>query len=214
MNIKSIFIASREKIFVDCLTTKLELTHEFEIVGVCESGAAAFNDVKTLRPDLVITDLNLADLSGVNLIRKIKASGLSAKIILLSADLSPSVIHKALSAGVDGIILKKDHYSLLIEAITVIHERRFLSPGVSDPLVFSYLNVDRDPGSLKTSPLSDREEQVARLIGEGVSSKQIAEMLFISEKTVSKHRSNILRKLNLKNTAQLARYVYDNNLVG
>jgi DNA-binding NarL/FixJ family response regulator len=67
---------------------------------------------------------------------------------------------------------------------------------------------------MKTSPLSDREEQVARLIGEGVNSKQIAEMLFISEKTVSKHRVNILRKLNLKNTAQLTRYVYDNNLVG
>jgi len=200
--------------FIDCLITKLESTHEFEIVGVNKCGGAAFDDVRTLRPDLVISDLNLEGPSGITLIRKIRASGSSAKLILLCADLSPSVIHKALSAGVDGIILKNDHYSLLIEAISVIHERRFLSPGVSDPLVFSYLNVDRDPGSLKTSPLSDREEQVARLIGEGVNSKQIADMLFISEKTVSKHRCNILRKLNLKNTAQLARYVYDNNLIG
>jgi DNA-binding NarL/FixJ family response regulator len=214
MNIRSIFIASKERMFVDCLITKLELAREFEVVGDSKSGATAFNDVKALRPDLVITDLNLEGPSGINLIRKIKASGLPAKLILLSADLSPSIIHKALSAGVDGIILKNDHYSLLVEAISVIHERRFLSPGVSDPLVFSYLNFDRDPDSMKTSPLSDREEQVARLIGEGVNSKQIAEMLFISEKTVSKHRVNILRKLNLKNTAQLTRYVYDNNLVG
>jgi len=214
MNIKTVYIADIQKIFVDCLIANFKLTHEFEILGSNSCGAAAFNEIKILKPDLVITDLNLGDLSGINLIRKIKASGLSTKVILLSSDISPVVIHKALSAGVDGIILKNDHYSLLIEAISVIHGRKFLSPGISDPLVNNFLSFNGDPLSQKTSPLSDREEQVAKLIGDGVSSKEIADILSISEKTVSKHRSNIFRKLSIKNTAQLVRYVYDNNMVG
>lgn len=215
MKIKSIYIADTETIFVDCLSSSLELTHQFQIVGASSSGAIAYNDIRSEVPDLVITDLNLEALSGINLIRKIKASGLQTKIILLSSDITPPVIHKALSAGVDGIILKYDHYSLLIEAITVIDQRKFLSPGISDPLVNNFLSFNN--GSTdhnKVSPLSDREEQVAKLIGDGISSKEIGEILSISEKTVSKHRSNIFRKLQIKNTAQLVKYVYDNNLIG
>ena len=214
MKIQSIYLADMEIIFTDCLVANLQRTDQFEIVGVSSSGAVSYGEIKALTPDLVITDLNLGDLSGINLIRKIKASGLPTKIILLSSDISPAVIHKALSAGVDGIILKYDQYSLLIEAISVIHTRKFLSPGISDPLVNNFLSFSTDPNNYKTSPLSDREEQVAKLIGDGVSSKQIGSILSISEKTVSKHRSNILKKLNIKNTAQLVRYVYDNNLVG
>lgn len=214
MEIKSIYVADVQRLFADSLVTCLELTHQFEMLGASQSGATAYSDVKTSRPDLLITDLNLADISGLNLIRKIKASGLPIKVILLSSEICPAVIHKALSAGVDGIILKTDSFSLLIEAISVIHKRKFLSPGISDPLVNNFLSFSNDPFSQKTSPLSDREEQVAILIGDGESSKDISNILCISEKTVSKHRGNILRKLDIKNTAQLVRYVYDNNMVG
>lgn len=214
METKTIFIASMERMFLDCLVANLESSHDFEIVGSSVSGSHAHNEIRALAPDLLITDLHLAELSGINLIRKIKASGLRTKVILLVADKSPAVIHKALSVGVDGYILKYDPYSLLIEAISVIHERKFLSPGVADPLVNSFLSFDSDPNSQKTSPLSDREEQVAKLIGDGINSKQIADMLSISEKTVSKHRGNIFKKLNINNTAQLVRYVYDNDLIG
>jgi len=214
MEIKTIYVADVESIFVDCLITNLEHSHDFKILGSSVNGATAYSEIRELAPDLLITDLNLVDISGINLIRKIKASGLPTRIILLSSNVSPAVIHKALSAGVDGIILKYDHYSLLIEAISVIHMRKFLSPGISDPLVNNFLSFSNEPDSQRTSPLSDREEQVAKLIGDGISSKQIADVLSISEKTVSKHRSNIFRKLNVKNTAQLVRYVYDNNLVG
>ena len=214
MEIKTIYVADVESIFIDCLITNLEHSHGFEVLGSSVNGASAYSDVRELVPDLLITDLNLVDISGINLIRKIKASGMSTRIILLSSNVSPAVIHKALSAGVDGIILKYDHFSLLIEAISVIHMRKFLSPGISDPLVNNFLSFSNEPDNQRTSPLSDREEQVAKLIGDGISSKQIADVLSISEKTVSKHRSNIFKKLNVKNTAQLVRYVYDNNLVG
>lgn len=214
MEIKTIYIADIERIFIDCLTTSLQQSHDFEIVGSSTNGATAYAEIRSLTPDLLITDLNLLDISGINLIRKIKASEIETSIILLSSNISPAVIHKALSAGVDGIILKYDYYSLLIEAISVIHKRKFLSPGISDPLVNNFLSLSTGLDSQKTSPLSDREEQVAKLIGDGINSKQIAEILSISEKTVSKHRSNIFKKLNVKNTAQLVRYVYDNNLVG
>ncbi len=214
MTIKTIYLADSENIFIDCLATTLKLEQEFEIVGRNSNGAIAYNEIRSLTPDLLITDLNLASLSGINLIRKIKAVELSTKVILLSSDISPTAIHKALSAGVDGIILKSDHYSLLIEAISVISHRKFLSPGTSDPLVNNFLNFSENPNQQKISPLSDREEQVAKLIGDGISSRDIATTLSISEKTVSKHRSNIFKKLNIKNTAQLVRYVYDNNLVG
>jgi DNA-binding NarL/FixJ family response regulator len=214
MEIKSIYVADVQRLFVDSLVTSLELTHQFEMLGASQSGATVYSEVKRSKPDLLITDLNLADISGLNLIRKIKASELPIKVILLSSEICPAVIHKALSAGVDGIILKTDSFSLLIEAISVIHKRKFLSPGISDPLVNNFLSFSNDPFSQKTSPLSDREEQVAILIGDGESSKEISNILSISEKTVSKHRGNILRKLDVKNTAQLVRYVYDNNMVG
>jgi len=214
MHIKTIYIADTQRIFVDCLIANFEQTQQFEILGFNSSGAAAYSEVKQVIPDLLITELHLDDLSGINLIRKIKANGLPTKVILLSADICPAVIHKALSAGVDGIILKHDHYSLLIEAISIIHKRKFLSPGISDPLVNNFLSFNTDPLSQRTSPLSDREEQVAKLIGDGVGSKEIGSILFISEKTVSKHRCNIFRKLNITNTARLVKYVYDNNLVG
>lgn len=214
MHIKTIYIADAQRIFTDCLIANFEKTHQFEILGVSSSGAAAYNEVKQVIPDLLITELHLDDLSGINLIRKIKAHGLPTKVILLAADICPTVIHKALSAGVDGIILKHDPYSLLIEAISIIHKRKFLSPGISDPLVNNFLSFSTNPFSQKTSPLSDREEQVAKLIGDGVGSKEIASILFISEKTVSKHRCNIFKKLDIRNTACLVKYVYDNNLVG
>jgi len=214
MNIKTIYVADVQQLFVDSLVTCLESNHQFEILGASQSGATAYSEVKQSKPDLLITELNLADIGGINLVRKLKASGITTKIILLSFDICPAVIHKALSAGVDGIILKNDSYSLLLEAISVIHKRKFLSPGISDPLVNNFLSFSNDPFSQKTSPLSDREEQVAILIGDGESSKDISNILSISEKTVSKHRGNILRKLDIKNTAQLVRYVYDNNMVG
>mgnify|MGYP002639405962 CR=1 FL=1 len=214
MSIRTIYLVDRENIFVECLKESLEQKGQFEITGINPNGVSAYYEIKVQKPDLVITELNLSTLSGINLIRKIKASGLLTKIILLTAEISPPVIHKALSAGVDGIITKFDSYSLLIEAISVIHLRKFLSPSISDPLVNNFLSFSTEADVQKTSPLSDREEQVAKLIGDGVSSKEIATFLSISEKTVSKHRSNIFKKLEIKNTAQLVRYVYDNNLIG
>jgi len=214
MGVKTIYIADRDSMFIDCLSATLEMLDQFEIIGHSGNGFDAYNDLKQSSPDLLVTEVDIESLNGINLLRKVKASGIPTKVILLSSNISPLYIHKALSAGVDGIILKTDHYSLLLEAISVIHERKFLSPGISDPLVNNFLTINGEMGSpQRTSPLTDREEQVAKLIGDGVSSKEIARLLSISEKTVSKHRSNIFRKLNLKNTAQLVRYVYDNNLV-
>ncbi|MCP4078463.1 MAG: response regulator transcription factor [Gammaproteobacteria bacterium] len=214
MQIKTIYIAENENMFSDCLTVNLESGDKFEVIGAASNGVTAFNEIREKKPDLVITELNLEALSGINLIRKVKATGLMSKIILLSSVISPLVIHKVLSAGVDGILLKSDQYSMLTEAISVIPKKKFLSPGISDPLVNNFLSLNSDPNSQKISPLSDREEQVAKLIGDGITSKEIAVILSISEKTVSKHRSNIFRKLNIKNTAQLVRYIYDNNLIG
>lgn len=84
-----------------------------------------------------------------------------------------------------------------------------MSPRISDPLVHNFLSFNTEADVQKTSPLSDREQQLAKLIGDGVSSKEIGVYLSISEKTVSKHRCNIFKKLNIKNTAQLVRYDYD-----
>ena len=214
MQIKTIYIAENENMFSDCLSVNLELGGKFEVIGTSSNGVTAFNEIREKKPDLVLTELNLEALSGINLIRKVKAAGLMSKVILLSSVISPLVIHKVLSAGVDGILLKSDQYSMLTEAISVIPKRKFLSPGISDPLVNNFLSLNSDPNSQKISPLSDREEQVAKLIGDGITSKEIAVMLSISEKTVSKHRSNIFRKLNIKNTAQLVKYIYENNLIG
>jgi DNA-binding NarL/FixJ family response regulator len=213
MAVKSIYIVDSENMFTECLKLAIESSADIEVKLVQDNSFLAYKEIKSGQPDLVITELKLEAYGGINLIRKLKASGIAAKTILLSSDITPSVIHKALSAGVDGIIAKNDHLSLLMEAISVIQTRKFLSPAVSDPLVYNFLDKSSSADRYKTSPLSDREEEVARLIGEGISSRDIAEALSISEKTVSKHRSNIFKKLDIKNTAQLVRYVYDNDLI-
>ena len=214
MAVKTIYMVDKDTLLLDCLSATLESGGAYEVVGMTDNGFDAYNEIRQLRPDLVLTELDIDILNGINLIRKIKASGIPSRVILLSSFITPSHIHKALSTGADGIILKRDPYSLLLEAISVIDSRKFLSPGISDPLVSNFLTMpDGSGGMQRVSPLTDREEQVAKLIGEGISSKEIAHLLSISEKTVSKHRSNIFRKLNLKNTAQLVRYVYDNNLI-
>jgi len=214
MKIKNIYIADTEKLFVDCLSINLEMQGDYEVSGSSPNGVDAYNEIKLLKPDLVITEVNLKTLSGINLIRKIKANNFQTKLILLSAEITPAIIHRVLSAGVDGIILKSDPYTRLLEAIAVIHLRKFLSPGISEPLVNNFLGLNSAENNQRTSPLTDREEQVAKLIGDGVSSKEIGVILSISEKTVSKHRSNIFRKLDITNTAQLVRYVLDHDLVG
>jgi DNA-binding NarL/FixJ family response regulator len=191
----------------------LQQNNNFKVIGTSENGATAISEIRDLRPDFVLTELNLEAISGINLIRKVKAVAPEIRIILLSAAITPAVIHKALSSGVDGIILKNDHFSLLIEALSVIHTRKFLSPGISDPLVNNFLSMSENPSVQKISPLSDREEQVAKLIAEGESGKEIGRILSISDKTVSKHRCNIFKKLKINNTAQLVRYVYDNNMI-
>ncbi len=214
MTVKTIYLADKDRLLIDCLQSALESAGEYEVIGRSENGYDAYNEIRQLHPDLVLTELDVEVLNGINLIRKVKASGLSCRVILLASSILPTHIHKALSAGVDGIILKRDPFLLLLEAISVIDTRKFLSPGISDPLVMNLVGGSEGKGSAPhVSTLTDREEQVARMIGDGISSKEIARLLSISEKTVSKHRSNIFRKLNLKNTAQLVRYVYDNMLV-
>ncbi len=208
-----IYLAEYEVMFSSCLKTSLERDQLCEVVGVTSNGITAFNEIRKSPPNILLTGLNLDKISGVDLIRKVKASCPQTRVILLTSKVGPHLIHQVLSAGVDGILLKNDPLSLLFEAISVIDIRKFLSPGISDPLVNNFISINDGSGNQKISPLSDREEQVSRLIGEGISSKEIAVTLCISEKTVSKHRGNIFRKLNIKNSAQLVRYVYENNLI-
>jgi len=214
LSINTIFLVDAEQMFIDCLAVSLEKSSHLEVVGFSYNGITALHEIKDKTPDLVFAELELEGIGGIDLLRKIKATHDKIKFILLISTISPAIIHKALSSGVDGIIMKNDPYSLLLEAISVIHRRNFLSPSIMDPLVNNYLSVNTDGYTQKVSPLSDREEQIAKLISNGQSSKEIAGFLSISIKTVSKHRQNIFKKLNISNTAQLVNYVLKNELIG
>jgi len=212
---KRLVIAEDHTIVTEGLRMLLSSVPEYEIVGEAIDGFEAVEAVNELHPDLVLTDLSMPRMSGLEAIREIKARHPETKILVLTVHKSDENVLAAFEAGADGYILKyatKDELLLAIKS--VFNERSFISPMVSDKVLEGYMEGAR---SLKTNSAWDtvtaRERQILKLIAEGYTNKETADMLCISVKTVETHRSNIMRKLDLHNTSELTSYAIRKGLV-
>jgi DNA-binding NarL/FixJ family response regulator len=188
---------------------------DFEIIGEAADGREAVRLVEKQVPDLILMDLSMPRMTGMDAIREIKKRYPATKIIALTVHKTEEYLGTTLQAGADGYVLKDATHNELMMAIqSVLNGKTYLSPGVSEKVVEGYLEgkESRMPNST-LGLLSQREREVLKLIAEGYKNKEIAADLYISLKTVEKHRANLMKKLDLHNAAALTAYAIEQGLV-
>ncbi|MBW2429272.1 MAG: response regulator transcription factor [Deltaproteobacteria bacterium] len=211
----NIVLADDHTILREGLRALLTADSNFEIVGEACDGREAVRFVEKLGPDLLLMDLSMPRMSGMDAIREIKKRHPETKIIALTVHKTEEYLLTTLRAGADGYVLKDATHDELIMAIkNVMGGKSYLSPGVSEKIIEGYLVGKESNRSLSSwESLSQREREVLKLIAEGYKNKEIAEELYISLKTVEKHRANLMKKLDLHNAAALTVYAVDRGLV-
>ncbi len=211
----SIVLADDHTILRAGLRALLTADPSFEIVGEARDGREAVRCVEKLGPDLLLMDLSMPRMSGMDAIREIKKRYPDTKIIALTVHKTEEYLLTTLQAGADGYVLKDATHDELIMAIkNVMGGKSYLSPSVSEKIIEGYLDGKKSNRSLSSwESLSQREREVLKLIAEGYKNKEIAEDLCISLKTVEKHRANLMKKLDLHNAAALTVYAVDKGLV-
>jgi DNA-binding NarL/FixJ family response regulator len=186
-----------------------------KVVGEAGDGREAVQCVAQHHPDLVLMDLSMPNMNGHQAILEIKKSFPVTKILVLTMYSSEEVIMSALKAGADGYVLKGDSFDELLAAMrNVLGGHSHLSPEVSQQVVQGYLHAtDRADTGLTPESLTPREREIVKLVAEGYKSKEIAEALRISLKTVETHRANSMKKLGLRNVAEMTVYAIQQGLV-
>jgi two-component system, NarL family, response regulator NreC len=202
-----IILADDHKIMRDGLRTLLEKELGMQVIGEAENGHKVVRLVHELLPDVVIIDIGMPDLNGIEATRQILAKNPNVKVIGLSMHSDKRFVAGMLSAGASGYLLKDCAFEELADAIhAVVKNKIYLSPGIVGVVIKDYVQ-HLSPNDLSAqTTLTDREREVLQLIAEGKSTKKIASILYVSMKTVETHRLNIMEKLNTKSIAELTKY--------
>lgn len=188
---------------------RLILDNEPDLTVVAEAsdGAEAIDMAREERPDLAILDIAMPRLTGLQTARELSRLQPDLRILILTMYDNEQYLFEALKAGAAGYVLKSVADRDLVEACrAAMRDEPFLYPGAINTLIRSYLNHARDGGTLPAKAITDREEEILKLVAEGHTSKEIAGILVISVKTVERHRANLLQKLGLKDRLELTRY--------
>jgi len=210
-----IVLAEDHTILREGLRALLSADPELEIVGEAADGREAVRCVEKLGPQLVLMDLSMPRMTGLDAIREIRRRHPETKIVALTVHKTEEYLRTALKAGADAYVLKDaTHGELSLAIKNVLAGKSYLSPGVSDKVIEGYLEGkgSRMPNSV-LGLLSQREREVLKLIAEGFKNREIADDLCISLKTVEKHRANLMKKLDLHNAAALTAYAIEQGLV-
>lgn len=203
-----IIIADDHKLFLEGMEKFLSTSEEIEVIAKANNGKEALKKIQTLNPNLVILDITMPELNGIEVTKIIKKDYSSTKILILSMHLDRRMILEVLKAGAEGYALKESEPEELVLAIqTVMSGEIYLSPKVTSLLIKDYiqkLSVTDAPEKL--DGLSTREREVLSLVSEGRSAKYISEKLYISRSTVDVHRRNLMQKLGCSNLNELTRF--------
>ena len=203
-----IVIADDHQIVRQGLRTLLEKEADMQVVGEAEDGRQTLSMVREFIPHVVVMDVKMPNMNGIEATRQIHSELPQVKVIALSMYSDSSYVTNMLRAGASGYLLKDGAFEELAQAIRLVtSDRSYLSPGVANVVVKDYLsNLPASPTVSAFSILSTREREVLQLLSEGKRSYQIAKHLRISIKTVDAHRQTIMQKLNLRSVAELTKY--------
>jgi len=215
MNKKStILLADDHSILRAGLRSILDNHPDFKVIAEADNGKDALQKSIALKPDLLLTDLSMPKTNGTECIRELKKRAPEVKVLVLTMHAGEAHIHAALNAGADGYILKDDSHDELINAIkNILNGKTHLSPSICNNTINDYLNSAKtNQPTASWEILTHREREVIKLIAEGYRSKDIADYLTISIKTVEKHRSNLMKKLDLHSVSSLTNYATQHGL--
>ena len=208
----SILIADDHEVVRRGIRTLLEVRPEWKICGEAATGREAAEKAKTLRPDLVLMDLSMPEIDGLEAIHKILDARPSAKILVLTMNDCGEMASRVLAAGARGLVLKSDAARDLVRAVqSVERDQPFLSPAVTR-LIIGHLAKSSAPGPSPVN-VTPRELEVLNLLARGRSNKEVATALDISVKTVDAHRSNIMHKLNLRTYSDLIQFAIRHQII-
>jgi len=210
-----IVIAEDHTILREGLRSLLSSSPEFEIVGEAEDGREAIQSVEKYKPDLILTDLSMPRMNGMEAIREIKRVSPKTRIVVLTVHKTEEYILATFKAGAHGYLLKDSTHSELMMALKkVLSGKQYISPEISEKVIEGYLEGKKTlKAQTPWETLTPRERVILKLIAEGCKNKKIADDLCISIKTVEKHRSNLMEKLNLHNVQALTAYAIERGLV-
>jgi DNA-binding NarL/FixJ family response regulator len=212
---KQIFIVEDHRLFREGLKAMLSPGPEYEIIGEAEDGLEAIRLIRKSKPDLVLLDLSMPRMNGFSVLREIKGAMPDVKILVLSIHESDQYVLQAFDAKADGYAIKDSSREELRMAIrSVLEGKKYISPGISDNVLEGCLEGRKTLKSKSAlDTVTEREKEVLKLLGEGCQNKEIADLLYISVKTVEKHRANLMSKLDLHNAAALTAFAFEHGLI-
>ena len=209
-------LADDHVLFRQGLERILEKKGDLEVVGQAGDGLELLNLLKKLTPHMILLDISMPNLRGLEAIHEIKGINPNVKVLILTMHKDRDYLYQAIAAGAKGYLLKEDAEKELFSAIEKVRQGKiFVSPKLSEELVDDLANNhsrNHQP-SFKPDPLTPREKEVLKMIAEGKTGKEIADLLSISVRTAEHHRANLMAKLNLKKSADLIKYAIQKGYV-
>jgi DNA-binding NarL/FixJ family response regulator len=202
-----VVLADDHRIMRDGLSALLARETEFDIVGLAEDGNGAVKLARELRPDVIVTDLAMPGLNGVEAIRRIRAEDADVRLLCLSMHSESQMVLAVLDAGASGYVVKDCCFEELTLAIRKVMANQIYLSADLVGIVVNQVRARAVPGpKVRPTQLTPREREIVQLLSEGYSTQQVADRLHVSAKTVATHRENILRKLKIEGIAALTRY--------
>ena len=209
-----VLIAEDHSLMRDGLRSLLGSRHEYTIVAEASEGLGAIRYAQQLQPDLVLLDLSMPGTNGIEALKEIKRVSAQSRVLVITAHKDEEHIFAALKAGADGYFLKDDDSEELLAALKcVLNGERFLSPTIATKVVAGYLVMENMAKPSVYELLSVREREILKLVAEGKRTREIADYLCLSPKTVERHRSNLMKQLGLHSIAALTSYAIEKGLV-
>lgn len=208
----NVMIADDHSMIREGLKQLLELEGEFKVIAEAADGVECINKLEELIPDVLLLDINMPNMNGLEVLQKIKEKRIKVKVLVLTIHSEVEYLLKAVDIGVNGYLLKDSESAELKKAInTVVNGESYIQPSLI-PVLNSKM-MDRDKDTLKIENLTKREIEVLKNLSYGMYNKEIAEKLEISERTVKNHISNIFKKIEVTDRTQAAVFAIRNNLI-
>lgn len=211
--LKRVLIADDHILMLEGLSRLL--AGEFEIVGTVSNGRQLLAEAERLVPDVVLLDVGMPEMNGIEAARRLSRQLPSIKIVFITQQLDPAYLHAAFAAGAKGYVAKQSAGTELVRAIKLaLNDRYYVTPlAQKEALEATGLNPQRNPAEMFGAHLTPRQREVLQLVAEGKTTKQISALLNISPKTVEFHRNSLMDELGVRTTAELTRYALSRGII-